>query len=334
MIDTVHLTQPLRMHARHVMRELNFEALCGHDRRYCTPHERWKRNPPGVATTLPRLTWSAARDGRDYLTVALSLPKLLLGSNVEMVMNQNCIDWALVMISQYVSEATRSEFNAKSANVTRIDFCHNWNLTPIEVYEYLRVVAQASLPRMRRDLIGKSTVCFSNKSQVVEFYDKLSEVLSRLRNGKASDEEVTASVGVLRFEKRFLTNRACERLALKLGLANRRAESLLRVSVAESVMNETMKELGLDKASESGDARLARLLRAYGPKRALTLVGFLALCDSYGADNLVRLGICKRSSYYKMRRDIIKVGAWLFTDSKRSLPPLQLVRSRAQLRAA
>jgi hypothetical protein len=179
---------------------------------------------------------------------------------------------------------------------------------------------------MRRDLIGESTVFFSHKSQAVEFYDKLPEVLSRLREGRASNEEVTASVGVLRFEKRFLNYRACERLALKLGFPNRRADTLLTVSVANSALNETLTELGLDKSIKSGDARLLCLLQKYGPRRAFELSGFLQACDMYGreVETLVRLGI-PRSTYYKMRKDVMLAGAWLFTDKRRTLSPLRLI---------
>lgn len=334
MIDSVVITFPSPMHRPEEMVDLQFSRTCGHHGRDCKHRQRWKHNPPKIAARLPRVTWSNAPDGLDYLSASVSIPKLLFGSNVEMVEDQVAIDRALSVISRYVSEVASVSFDAQTANVTRVDFCHNWNLKPTEVCEYLRVIGCASLSRMTRHLIDTSTVQFSNCSQVVEFYDKQREVLSRLQHGRASNEEVNASVGVLRYEKRFLNYRACERLALKLGLPNRRAETLLRVSVAEFVTNETMKALGLDKSLESGDVRLARLLKEYGPKRALSLAGLLAACDSYGADNLVRLDICKRATFHTMLREIKLAGAWLVTERRRTLPPLRLIQPRERVQAA
>jgi hypothetical protein len=334
MIDTVVMTLPVAMHRPREMLDLQFSRTCSHDGRDCQHPARWKLNPPKVAATLPRLTWNTAPNGNDYLSAIVSIPKLLFESNVEMVENQRDINIALTAISRYVSETANTDFEASAANVMRVDYCHNWKLTPVEVCEYLRVLGNASVSRMTRHVIDTNTVQFSNASKAVVFYDKLQEVISRLRVGKASNREITASVGVLRFEKRFLNYRACERLASTLGLPNRRAESLLSIDVAEFVMNETIKELGLDKSLESGDVRLDRLIEAYGPKRASGLAGFLAFCDSYGADNLIRLGLYKRSTFHRMRRQIKLAGAWLVTDRRRILSPLRLVQPTQQVRAA
>ncbi len=315
------------------MSALQFSRACGHNGVDCQHHPRWKRAPSEFGRALPWIVWNKAPDRVDYLTIGVSLPKVLYGSNVEMLRTQSDIDRALYRISEYVSETAEARFDAKAANVIRVDFCHQWRLTPTQVCEYLRVVGSTSVSRMTRQLFDSATVQFSNKSQAVVFYDKLLEVLSRLRSGKATDQEVNAAVGVLRLEKRYLNYHACERLASKMGLSNRRVETLFTVSVAESVMNQTIRQLGLDRHLEAGDIRLPRLIHAYGPRRALFLAGLLAACDSYGAENLVRLGICKRSTFHKMRREIMQAGAWLVTDGKRSLRPLRIVEEQ-DIRAA
>ena len=329
MIDTVILSTVSALHPPGQMAALQFTRACGHSGRHCDHNPRWRFNPPKIAGTLPRLTWTRAPDGEDYLSAAVSIPKLLFGSNVKMVETQKEIETALLCVSEYVSEVAQVSFQAGLANVGRVDFCHNWQLTPTEVCAYLHLVSQASLSRMRRDLIGGSSVYFSNQSQVVTLYAKLPEVLNRLQSGKATNEEVRSAVGFLRFETRYLNYRACSRLVKKLGLGSRRAEKLLTITVAEIVMKETLNDLGLDQSSQCGDVRLARLIDRYGPKRALALAGVLAACDVFGHNNLVQLGICKRSTLARMMKEIKDANAWLVSDHKEALRPLRIVRRRA-----
>jgi hypothetical protein len=275
-----------------------------------------------------------APNGRDYLTVGASLPKVMYGSNVEMVETQAHVNSALMRISDYVGNVADVNYDVMRANVLRVDFCNQWRMIPSDVCEYLKVIASTSVSRMTRKVFDDSTVQFSNRSGGLVLYDKLSEVLYRLGIGKAAESEVLSAFGVLRLERRFLNYQACERLAAKLGLSGRQVGSLLTIHVAEWVMDQTIKQLGLDETLISGDIRLDRLIQAYGAKRALALAGLLAACDSYGPDNLIRLGICKRSTFHKMRRQIMQAGAWVFTERKRNLPPLRLVHPRQERRSA
>jgi len=187
---------------------------------------------------------------------------------------------------------------------------------------------------MTRHIIGTGTVQFSNKSQAVVFYDKLEEAMFRSRNGEATEDEINASVGVLRFENRFLNHRACRRLAARLGLANSRAETLLTTFVAETIMNETISQVGLNQPLESVDSRLELLRECYGfGPQFVRLAGFLALCDEYGAQHLVALGM-SRAEYYRKQSELKKAGAWIASPSRRALPPLRIVRSHQQRRDA
>jgi hypothetical protein len=323
MIDTVSLALPQPMHHPSKMKALGFSPSCGHSERDCRHLPRWKFNSASVGATLPRITWSESPDRLHWLSASVSLPKMLFGSNVDLLANDSDIETGLIAISRFVSEAADSDFDALSANVTRVDFCQNWRLTPTDVYHYLRTLSQASLSRMTRYLINDETVQFSNKSQTVIFYDKLQEVMARLRKSRATDAEARAAVGVLRFENRLLNNGACQRLAGKLQIPDTRAEMLLTSNVAQTQMNDTLSCLGLDKPLKAGDGRLDLLRECYGlGSRFRALAGFLCLCDEYGADNLVSLGIYSRADYYRKRRQALTAGAWLVSNSNRALPAL------------
>ncbi len=207
MIDSVRLTVPCRMHNRTEMRALGFSPTCGHTERGCQHAARWKLNLRDSSRTLPRITWSEAPTRLHYLTAEVALPKMLYGSNIYLLDSDAEINRGLQAISGFVSEATNVKFDARGANVSRVDFCHNWHLAPNEVCEYLRALGSAMLPRMTRVLIDDGTVQFSSKTLAVVFYDKLRETISRLPKGRATNQEVIASYGVLRCENRFLNHR-------------------------------------------------------------------------------------------------------------------------------
>lgn len=294
--------------------------------------ERYVFNPPAIKNhALPALTWYAAPDGINYLTARVSIPKMLYGNNVQMVSGKE-ISRALDGISNYASELSGVEFDAKSANVGQIDFSYNFQVGEENAFGYLNALRQTSMPRMKRRIIGDGeTVDFGNRSQKVICYSKSVETANLARLSKATDADVRAAVGILRVEHRFLNSGACKRLAERFNLPDRRADYLLRDDIAEMVMNETIMKLGLDKAVESGDSRLSLLrehCHGYG-SRFQRLAGFLALCDAYGADNLVPLRIVTERTFYRQRKEVEEAGAWLVSPVKRTLPPLRLVRSQS-----
>src|SRR5690349_11192905 len=82
----------------------------------------------------PSLTWRAAPNGMGWRTAEGSIPKLVRGSNVEMV-DEWDVEQFLNETSAYVSSATGRDFNAHTALVGRVDICHNlkaveWNIVP------------------------------------------------------------------------------------------------------------------------------------------------------------------------------------------------------------
>jgi hypothetical protein len=289
--------------------------------------DRFVYNPPPFnGRALPSLTWSTAPDGISYLRAQVSLPKMLFGNNIEEISEAD-IPRSLDAISAFASDRAGVDYDAETANVVRLDVCRNWRRTEAEVYARLRALSNATIPRMTRRVIDDGTVEFKNSSQKVIAYAKLAETEHAARRGKAIDDEVRAAVGVIRLERAYLNSGACRRQAARLGLPDRRAVDFFRASVAETILDETMKELGLDKAIESADSRLSLLAQAYGyGARFQRLAGFLALCDAFGAENLVRLGIVKKSSFYDQRKEVEAANASIVSPGRRALPSLRLVR--------
>lgn len=146
MIDSVTLTLPRRMHARRDLFALGFFSACGHGERVCRHPARWKLNLPTAEVTLPRITWSEAPDRSHWLTASVSVPKMLWGSNIGSLETDVEIVTGLSAISRFVTQASGIDFEAAEANVTRVDYCFNWQLTPSEVWQYLRALMVLRFP--------------------------------------------------------------------------------------------------------------------------------------------------------------------------------------------
>ncbi len=85
--------------------------------------------------------------------------------------------------------------------------------------------------------------------------------------------------------------------------------------------------LGLDKITETVDARIDILREVYGDTHQMRrLVAFLGFLDRYG-EGFWRHGFggYGRSAYFQYCRDLKKAGVWLKSD--RQLPPLRLVKN-------
>ena len=145
----------------------------------------------------------------------------------------------------------------------------------------------------------------------------------------ASDEELKAARGVLRFEIRLRDNRSCNRHAEKIGACSRTVEALLNNDVAQRTVRTTLNHLGLDRPLSSGSRRL-ELLRSQFPNdrsKVVRLMGFLSVCDYYGADNVVDLGFCSYSDFRRKLADVKKAGVFYQTNGPVTLAPLTALQS-------
>lgn len=171
MIDSVSLTLPIRMHRWREMAALGFRSTCRHEGPGCSRPARWELR----LVKKPKLTWSEAPNGAHWLSVSGSLPKFIFGSNVHVFNSEQDLRTCLATLSEFVCDIAQVKFDAFAANVTRVDYCHDWHLTGELVTEYLWALREISLGRMKRHLIANETVELRNKSQTISFYDKFQE---------------------------------------------------------------------------------------------------------------------------------------------------------------
>jgi len=71
---------------------------------------------------------------------------MLWGSNIGSLETDVEIVTGLSAISRFVTQASGIDFEAAEANVTRVDYCFNWQLTPSEVWQYLRALMVLRFP--------------------------------------------------------------------------------------------------------------------------------------------------------------------------------------------
>jgi hypothetical protein len=247
------------------------------------------------------------------------------GSNLRLLASDGDLKTCFRALSQFVSDAAHVRFDAFEANVTRVDYCHDWHLTSEMVTEYLWACRDISLERMKSHLIDNSTVELRNDAQAIIFYDKFQERCDMRLKNSYSQEEVLEAKGVLRFEVRFRDSRACRRHAKRLGLVSRKAHLLIQGEVADRTITRALARLGLNKPISAGEFKY-QLLRDYCGRdrsKCVRLAGFLKMAEVYGHENLVRLGIVSYSDYRRKLAEVKKAGVLYSVGLKhRTLPPL------------
>jgi hypothetical protein len=281
---------------------------------------RWAKNVEVNDFCVLKLSWYEVFN-KGYLTAEVSLPKLLYGNNVEMITPAD-IPVALENLSNLVTYHTKIYFNAARATATRLDVCFNWKTSPSDVCARLESLKTAHVPRKMCRTIESNgiSIYFRNhgkkKSEVIVLYSKHAETANL--KPKVHDDVLRSSIGVIRLEHRYVG----DMIMRKFGTD--RAGELLCAAVAEKVINSDLKTLTLDKEIQTGDARLEILRKYCGDDGGLfrRLVPFLILCDTFGANNLVSLEFCGKSTFYELRKHLKSAGALLDTKTKRTLEPL------------
>ena len=272
----------------------------------------------------PRLIYnSAAYGGCYYLLVQCSLPKVLYGTNLRVLTDEE-IGGALTLVSDYVRRHAGVDFDVSTANVGRVDFCFNFSVGEPQVYSYLRAAMEAAPPHLKRHVFGDiETVAFINKARRYTLYSKRRETEHQVTLGRADEADVQLADGLLRAEARLANVEAVKGLTQRLGLPNREAQSVLRCDVARLVLNRMLNELELDRPITSSVVRLNKLKESLGyGMKFQKLAGFLALCNAYGGESLVRSGAVKRASYYEQRKVIQSANAWVHSPDAETLPAL------------
>lgn len=280
---------------------------------------------PSYLPNLPRLTWSTAPDGQDYLTAETSIPRFLYGTNTILLKNDGEIHHAINGLSEVVSSISNIDFDAENAIVGRVDFCDDVYKLQDDIEELLKSLQKHYMPRMTRCTYDNNTVYFRNKSQQIVCYSKYAEIKQLILKKKATEQDLERAQNIFRLEVRFITSQSSKRLASRLHLPSRNAGDLLQKSVAKKVLQESIKKLGLDNPVEPLPSRLKVLRQKYGANtHYLRLAGFISLCDEHGIENIARLGILSKSAIRAYIKDIREAGIILSTEQNEKLKPISL----------
>jgi len=327
MIDTVQFRHQIPMPSLKGVQDRGFRRVKGQ------PY-KWVWDYQVTGKTVPRLTWRST-EGGDWLTVEVSLPKLLYSSNV-FPLTADDIREGLEMISEFVEHTAGVVFEASEALVGRVDYCHGFQVGSENMMPYLSAISRANYPNLPFPSIKRSSVTFSNKarSKEIQLYDKWEEMSEQFKEGKATEDQRDSALGFLRLEVRHRTSPACTRLATKHDQPNRTAKYLLSPDIAYREIEESLTALGLDRPIVAVDGRVDGIRKAFGDTPLCRrLLGFITLLDRYGEGFWKHgYGGYKKSKYHEEAKLLRGAGLWLY--SEQPLPALQIEPFERLARAA
>lgn len=320
MFDTVRLHHPRPMPSAPELLQLGFVSLDG---RNDGRSPKWVKNPP-KGSCEPRLTYSNRDAAGSYLIAEVSLPKFLFGNNIKEI-EPNHIELTLSDFGEYVEQAARVEFDARTALVGRADYCRNYQLeNETQVRAYIKAFQCATLPKYSRRCENDTTVTLRSRSREVTLYSKHDELKYR----KAIPELLELSEGVLRFEPRFLSSGACRALANRFGV-DRTAVELLSPDVWRSVMQRDISRVSLDKPILTRSSLLDKVVRVFGYIKGYKYYTFLCARELHG-DDFWRYHGLSQATYYRIQKELREKGLWLVSDAI-ELPPLPVASGSLSL---
>lgn len=220
-------------------------------------------NPP-PHSHQPRITISR-RNNLYYFRPEVSIGAWLYGSNLHLPTTDDLPEF-YEKLDHFVGERTGMVMNSKTARTARIDFTRDFRFEPASVNHIIEQYRQFRLPRRDTTLINGTTVNFDSRSlrrtrqRQTSIYSKYHEMASK----GADPEELEMSVGLIRLEDKYLTNRAVSDLARTHRLPDHNAQHILTDTLYESVIGKLVSRLGLDTVGCSHAARVRSLFEAVG----------------------------------------------------------------------
>jgi hypothetical protein len=167
------------------------------------------------------------------LMVNVSIPKLLYGNNIAEI-NENDIDRFFNIVHKKINDLFHKEVDREHWQVYRLDFSKNFKLeNQKQVTSYIHNLSKIKLSRKQTITYGQETVSFKNRSQIVNFYDKLAE----MKHNKVDNNLLEQSKNVLRFEIQ------CKKDVLKQYTKKRKAVDLLTNEMYQQVMNDILERV-------------------------------------------------------------------------------------------
>jgi hypothetical protein len=274
----------------------------------------------------PYVTWSNFERGGAKLTVQASLANLWTRKTGQREFDAGAITLALNELAAKVVEITGIRcFDPLSANVARIDYFADFIVGEGNVERYVAAVLQSTPPRFKPIRWGATTAYFRTRGsgREISFYGKYADALEKRKRRRIFESNPDDWLGVVRLETRFRDSKTCARLAKRMGVPDNCAHNLLTRNIWESVMNDALRALNLDRDTPARDERARILLEVY-PKNAPELFGLLLYRELFG-DDCRKLFRWSPKTFRRKRQLLMTSSLWTSAPAAESLPCLRLV---------
>lgn len=254
----------------------------------------------------PRITIWKGFKGNWSISAEVSFGSWLFGSNLY-VLNDEEIQIALRILSDYVTEKTGIVFDAFNARVTRADFFQDFQIGEENIVPIINRFKNHEIPKYITVPYSKTTVYFNNEGQeqdkTLKIYGKFRE---RHKKGNDAVEKEKAN-GILRLEVKLMKG-AVRRLSKSIGFDYHHAKNLLNSDVWNFVIGKATHQLCFDEFILMEENNFIFLFKKLGFKEALILLGFLYLVKIYNNDlkTLEQLNINPKTAkrYVQKCRDL------------------------------
>lgn len=222
-----------------------------------------------------------------------SLPKVLYKENVSMLKSDD-VSKVLDEVSDRLSGLCGDLPHAKDFNVRgRVDAVYQWDTrdgSKSFVSEYLRAFRVAQVSRHKSDNYASNeidrdaTLYWFNRQRRLRMYDKFRE------------SGLDSAQGILRFEVQ--THHAKSELEGVGYLGDVSLGSVLNWNSARRLISKYLDSVGGDLVITDEQKLLGTLLKIYSPTKAIRLLGYIHLSDTFSDRELSDLGI-NRSTVWR-----------------------------------
>jgi len=246
------------------------------------------------------------------LQVEASLPKLLYGNNLATVCDA---ELPLNRLHEFVSDHVNGEIpDLSGMDYLRVDYCHNFRVGP-SLADYVSTLGGLSFLTHRRTTDGYGGVeWWSNNGRRIRAYNKYNEILA---NDK---KKIAKALGVLRFEIQL--RKKSGYLQRRQGKKKLTLQDVLQPEIAYCCLVEILDKMSLSTEFLARDAARSVLDANFGFQKATRLLGFLRRLETETMEDLKRA--IARSSYYKDKGELSRLGLWPPSAGPVSLPALAM----------
>ncbi len=247
--------------------------------------------------------------GLHLLTIELSLPKLLLGNNWQMLYD---IPGAIPLVDAIFARipALPPLLSVAEMSLSRLDICYNYQVGT-QIGAYIEALSRLDYPHRTTVRFNTETVEFRCKSVNSKFYDKHAETLGQ------------SPPGILRHE---ITLQRARPIRTALGFTQPTTLADLSLPLLALPLQRDLQRLSIyDTSFATHNHAAATLTDHYGPNKGAYRFMALVLFQRLDRDQIAaELGIT-RGSVNPLLSDVKKAGLSLsLSDNNQPLPPLRL----------